>query len=181
MMSHHFLHAFPLKKWKIRWRKAGYRTALCPAQPTSPKTTFVPYLTSVWWPPSSSTAKVSQTEAHLFYGLTAVPNSGQPPHRRSWEDGQHHQVKTLLSWKSFEDNNVNILTREDRWFVRGVTESVYVKLKHPSLNRGGGWRHYLSPTYNTVLSSLPRQLNNHLHLCSPSLGNPHEGVNDDDY
>ena len=29
--------------------------------------------------------------------------------------------------------------------------------------------------YNAVLSNLPRQLNNHLHLCSPSTSNPHEG------
>ena len=32
-----------------------------------------------------------------------------------------------------------------------------------------------SPTYNAVPSSLPRQLNNHLHLGSPSTSNPHEG------
>lgn len=32
------------------------------------------------------------------------------------------------------------------------------------LNRGVGLRRYLSPTYNAVLSSLPRQLNNHSHM-----------------
>ena len=29
---------------------------------------------------------------------------------------------------SFEDNNVNILAREDRWFERGVKESIHVRL-----------------------------------------------------
>ena len=33
----------------------------------------------------------------------------------------------------------------------------------------------LTPTYNAVLSFLPRQLNNQSHLCSPSPSNPHEG------
>ena len=57
------------------WRNAGYRTASCPAEPTSPQTTFVPYLISVWWPPPSSTMKVSQTEAQLCHGFPGVPNS----------------------------------------------------------------------------------------------------------
>ena len=34
-------------------------------------------------------------------------------------------------------------------------ESIYVKLERPSLNRGGGLLHYLSTTYNTVLSLSP--------------------------
>ena len=42
------------------------------------------------------------------------------------------------------------------------------------LNREGGQRLYLSPTYNTVLSSLPRQLYNHSHLGSARLRIPHE-------
>ena len=44
-----------------------------------------------------------------------------------------------------------------------------------SLNREGVLRHYLSPTYNIVLSSLPRRLINHSHLGSPSPSNPHDG------
>ena len=44
--------------------------------------------------------------------------------------------------------------REDRWFERG---------------------RYVSPTYNAVLTSLPRLLNNYSHLGSPSVRNPHEG------
>lgn len=49
--------------------------------------------------------------------------------------------------------------------------------KGPNLNRGGGLRLYLTPTYTAVLSSLPRELNNHSHVGSPSHSNPHEGLN----
>ena len=65
--------------------------------------------------------------------------------------------------------------REGRQFERGVKESIYVNLEQPSFNRGGGLRHYLSATYNAVLSSLLRQLNNHSHLGSPNTSNPHRG------
>ena len=159
MMSHHFLHFYIPSHSKIRWRKACYRTASCPARPASPKTTLVPYLASVWRLPTSSTAKVSQTEARLWYWLTAVLLIEQVE-RRANASGQDSAVHLHLREEnhSFEDNNVNILTREDRWFVRGVTESVYLKLKRPSLNRGGALRHYISPTDNAVLSFLPRHL-----------------------
>ena len=97
-------------------------------------------------------------------------------HRRANSSGQDSAVHLHLKEKihSFEDNNVNILSREDRWFERGAEESIYVKLKWQSLNRGGGLWHYLSPTFNAALSSLARQLNNHSHLGSPRPSNPHE-------
>ena len=75
---------------------------------------------------------------------------------------------------SFEANNVNILARDDRWFERGVQETIYVKPEQSSLNRGGSLSSSLSPTYNAALSSLPRQLNNHSHLGWSSPNNPHE-------
>ena len=40
---------------------------------------------------------------------------------------------------SFKDSNVNIM--EDRWFERGIKESIYVKLERLSLNRGGDITH----------------------------------------
>ena len=61
---------------------------------------------------------------------------------------------------SFEDKNVKILDREDRWFERGVKESIYVKIEKPSLNRGGGLRFHLSPIYNAALATVPKRLNN---------------------
>ena len=91
--------------------------------------------------------------------------------------GPTPQAKTLLSTyigsHSFEDNNVNVLARKDRWSERGVNESIHDKLEWPSLYRGGGLRHYSSPTYNALLNSLPTQLNNHSHQGSPSLSNPY--------
>ena len=56
-----------------------------------------------------------------------------------------------------------------------VIKSIDVKLQRPSLNWGGGLRHYSSHTYNAALSSLPRQLDNRSHLGSPTLSNPHDG------
>lgn len=51
---------------------------------------------------------------------------------------------------------------------------MYAKLElELSLNRGGGLRHYLPPTYNAVLCS--KQLNNHSQLGPPSISNPHKG------
>ena len=90
--------------------------------------------------------------------------------RRANSSGQDSAVHLHLREKnhSFEDNNVNISAREDRWFERGVKESIFVKLEQLSLNGECGLRHYLSITYNAVLSSPPRQLNNLSHLGSPS-------------
>ena len=86
-------------------------------------------------------------------------------HRRANSSGQDSAVHSQLEGKnnSFEDNNVNTLVWEDRWFERGVKESIYVKLEQPSWNRGGGLSHDLSPTYNAILSSLPRQLKTTIH------------------
>lgn len=98
-------------------------------------------------------------------------------HRRANSSGEDSAVHLHLKEKnhSFEDNNVNILAREHRWFKRGVKESIYVKLEQPSLNTGGGLQHYLSPTSYGELSSLSRHLNYHSHLGSSSPSNPHEG------
>lgn len=57
------------------------------------------------------------------------------------------------SGHSFEDSQLQILAREDCWFEKGVKEAICVKLENPSLNRGGGLRHFLPPTYNAFLHS----------------------------
>ncbi|XP_049914604.1 uncharacterized protein LOC126398968 [Epinephelus moara] len=98
----------------------------------------------------------------LYIGETKQPlNKRTAQHRRANSSGQDSVVYLHLKEKvhSFEDSNVHTLDREDRWFERGVKEAIYVKLEKPSLNRGGGLRHHLSPTYNAVLSSLPRRCN----------------------
>ena len=106
-------------------------------------------------------------------------------HRRANSSGQDSAVYLHLKEKahSFEDSNVHILDREDRWFERGVKEAIYVKVEKPSLNRGGGLRHQLSPIYNAVLSSLPRRLNdraskNNGHSHSASCDSDSNGSND---
>lgn len=52
-------------------------------------------------------------------------------YRRTSFTGQYSAVVLELkdNGHSFEDCNVNILVREDRWFERGVQEVIYVKLK----------------------------------------------------
>ena len=49
-----------------------------------------------------------------------------PQHTRANSTGQDSAVHLHLKGKShsFEDNNENILAREDRWFERGVKESI---------------------------------------------------------
>ena len=50
-------------------------------------------------------------------------------HRRATTSGQDSAVHLHLKDKghSFEDSNVRILAREDRWFERGVKEAIFVK------------------------------------------------------
>ena len=105
----------------------------------------------------------SQECKDQYIGETKQPlNKRMAQHRRANSSGQDSAVYLHLKEKthSFDDNNVQILDREDRWFERGVKEAIYVKVEKPSLNRGGGLRHQLSPIYNAVLSSVPRRLNN---------------------
>lgn len=58
---------------------------------------------------------------------------------------------------SFSDNDIHILDMEDKWFERP---------SDGSLNKLGGLRLHLIPTYNAVISSLPRRLNNTPYLAS---------------
>ena len=103
-------------------------------------------------------------ECEDFYiGETKQPlHKRMAQHRRANSSGPDSAVHLHIKEKahSFDDNNVQILDREDRWFERGVKEAIYVKVEKPSLNRGGGLRYQLSPIYNAALSSLPRRLNN---------------------
>ena len=81
---------------------------------------------------------------------------------------QHRRVNS-----SGQDSAVHILTRENTWFERGVKDSIHVKLE---------WEQRMRPStlpvthrqYSTEFLA-SSQLNNHLHLDSPSLSNQHEG------
>ena len=52
-------------------------------------------------------------------------------HRRANSSGLDSAVYLHLKEKahSFEDSNVHILDREDRWFERGVKEAIYTKIE----------------------------------------------------
>ncbi len=52
-------------------------------------------------------------------------------HRGADSSGQDSAVCSHLkeSSHSFEDSNVHILDREDRWFERGVKEAIYVEVE----------------------------------------------------
>ncbi|XP_054861960.1 uncharacterized protein LOC129347772 [Amphiprion ocellaris] len=105
----------------------------------------------------------------LYIGETKQPlHKRMAQHRRATTTGQDSAVHLHLKEKghSFDDHKVRILAREDRWFERGVKEAIHVKLERPSLNRGGGLRHHLSPTYNAVLRALPRRCSHLSHLQS---------------
>ncbi len=77
-------------------------------------------------------------------------------HRRANSSGQDSAVYLHLKEMahSFEDSNVHILDREDRWLERGVKEVIYVKMEKPSLNRGGSLWHHL---WFTMLPFTPTQ------------------------
>ena len=89
-------------------------------------------------------------------------------HRLANSSGQDSEVHIHLkeSGHSFEESQVCVL-RGDRWFERGVKEAIHVKLKKPSLNRGGGLRHFLSPTYNVVVYSLGQNCKHSHRLTRP--------------
>ncbi len=80
-------------------------------------------------------------------------------HRRENSSGQNSAVYTHLKQKQHtsRDHDVHLLGREDGGFERGVKEAIYVKLERPSLDRGGGLRHHLTPAYNVVLKTVPRR------------------------
>ena len=83
----------------------------------------------------------SQDYTDLYIRETNKPlHKWMAQHRRAKPSGQDSAVHLHLRGKnnSFEDNNVNILSREDRCCERGIKESIYVELEQPSLNRGGG-------------------------------------------
>ena len=85
-------------------------------------------------------------------------------HRRATSSGQDLAVHLHLkeSGHSLEDSQVRVVERDHRWFEKGLTEAIHVKLKKISLNWGGGLRHFLSPIYNAVFHSL-RHNSKHSH------------------
>lgn len=120
----------------------------------------------------------------LYIGETKQPlHKRMAQHRRASSSGQDSAVHLHLNDKghSFQDENVHILAREDRWFERGVKEAIFVTKEKPSLNRGGGLRYQLPHIYKPILKSLPTQFkhqhtskDSHSHLDhTPETGSDH--------
>lgn len=98
----------------------------------------------------------SEEYSYLYVGESKQPlHLHIAQHRGATSSGQDSAVHLYLKDKVhlFEGNIIQILDREDR---RGVKDAIYIQLEQPSLNRGGGLRHNLSPVYKVVLGSLPR-------------------------
>ena len=59
---------------------------------------------------------------------------------------------------SFEDKDIVILDKEQKWFERGVKEAIYVCWEIPSLNKGGALRHNLLKAYDAAIKKIPKRL-----------------------
>ena len=66
-----------------------------------------------------------------YIGKTKQPfNKHMAQHRRANSSGMDSAVFLHLKKEghSFQDENVQILDREEQWFERGVKEAIYVKI-----------------------------------------------------
>ena len=75
-------------------------------------------------------------------------------HRRpSTNEAQESAVYNHIqaTGHQFDDKDVLILDKEDKWFERGVKEAVYERIERPSLNKRGGLRFSLSRSWDQIL------------------------------
>jgi hypothetical protein len=56
----------------------------------------------------------------------------------------------------FRPEDVTYLARESNKMARGIKEAIYARALDPSLNRGGGLRHLLPHTYDSIISATIR-------------------------
>ena len=103
-----------------------------------------------WSTPQSNVVYAVQGQEEcnkLYNGETKQPlHKPMAQHRWATSSGQVPAVHLHLkeSGHSFEDNQGCVLATEECWFERGVKEAIHVKLEKPSLNQGGGLRHFQS-------------------------------------
>ena len=94
-----------------------------------------------------------------YIGETEQPlKNRMSQHRHATGGGITSAVGSHLKAKDhmFENENVDILCREHKWFERGVKEAIFLKEKTPSLNKLGGARFVLSSAWNEILQK-PRE------------------------
>ena len=82
-------------------------------------------------------------------------------HRRS--STNESQVSAVFKHISdtghrFDDKDVVILDREQRWFERGVREAIHERIENPSINKKGGLRFSLSKTWDRPLQQVQCRL-----------------------
>ena len=63
-----------------------------------------------------------------------------------------------MTGHQFDDKEVLILDKEDKWFERGVKEAIYERIERPSLNKRGGLRFSLSRSWDQILRGQPHRL-----------------------
>ena len=116
---------------------------------------------TMWCMPYSAArnAQTSTLERPNSHFTSAWHNTEEPPCKARTLQSiyTYRPVDTLSMMRMF------ILDREERWFERGVKEAIYVKRERPSLNRGGGLRVHLSPSYNVVIAAIPQLSVNGTH------------------
>jgi hypothetical protein len=66
--------------------------------------------------------------------------------------GQHART----TGHHFCPEDITYLDRESNKMARGINEAIYTRALDPVLNRGGGLRYILPPTYNTIINTTIR-------------------------
>ncbi|TWW64163.1 hypothetical protein D4764_03G0011710 [Takifugu flavidus] len=106
-----------------------------------------------------------QGTVHWGNQTTSPQKNGTTQTRHLFRSGLSSPLTPKGEWALLRGQP--ILAREDRWVERGVKEAIHVKLEKPSLNRGGGLRHFLSPTSNAVLHCFQQQTKHSHHSRRP--------------
>ena len=116
-------------------------------------------------------------QSNLVYGIAcATPDCGETyvgetkqslrarisQHRRpSSSEAQNSAVYNHCNEKtghSFNKEEVQILDKEERWFERGVRESIWERVEQPAINKKGGLRFQLSHAWDPAIKPLPRRI-----------------------
>jgi hypothetical protein len=63
--------------------------------------------------------------------------------------GQHART----TGHHFRPEDITHLERESDKMARGIKEAVYTRAPDPVLNKGGGLRYILPPTYDTIINA----------------------------
>jgi hypothetical protein len=63
--------------------------------------------------------------------------------------GQHART----TGHHFLPDNITYLDRESDKIARGIKEAIFTRALNPVLNKGGGLRYILPPTYDTIINT----------------------------